>query len=70
MPLLTPLVPLLPLAKIVVVVALPLQSVVVAEQVVEQEVVVAAAGLAQMTPQSVTTLLTVQSSSPELVVGT
>ena len=60
----------IPLTKFVVVVPLPLQSVVVAEQVVAQEVVVAAIGVAQITSQSVAVLLTLQSSSPELVVGT
>lgn len=59
-----------PLTKLVVVVPLPLQSVVVAEQVVVQEVVVAAAGVAQITPQSVRTLLTLHSCSVELGVGT
>lgn len=59
-----------PLAKLVVVVPLPLQSVVAAEQVVVQEVVVAAVAAAQTTSQSVTTLLTLHSSSTELGVGT
>ena len=61
---------LLPLTKLVVVVPLPLQSVVVAEQVVLQEIVAAAAGVAHITPQSVTTLLTLRSCSTELGVGT
>lgn len=58
------------LTKLVVVVPLPLQYVVVAEQVGVQEVVVAPVGVAQITSQSVTVLLTLKSSSPELVVGT
>ena len=67
----TPLTMLQPsLTKLVVVVPLPLQSGVVAEQVVMQEEVVAAAGIAQITMQSVTTLLTLQSCSVELGVGT